>query len=149
MPCKSADSDSVNLGSNPSSPAINKYRCLADKAPLFPLRKKRKRRNGTRTSAPQNRTQWSTENFHDLILFFAQTSGSQRSALLTRGTQKRTQSSTENFAALIALVADACRPLPPLLPDKPIDTDTNADPANLQLQPRPFNRAAPGIRQGP
>ena len=105
-----------------------------------------------RTSAPQNRTQWSTDNYHDLILFFApiraQTSGGQRTELLTR-TQTRRQSSAENLAALIALVAYTCRPLPPLLPDKPIPVDPSAVPANLQLQPRPLNRATPATRQRP
>jgi hypothetical protein len=86
-------------------------------------------------------------------LFFApiraQTSVGQRTELLTRATQKRTQSSAENLAALIALVAYTCRPLPPLLPDKPIPVDPSAVPANLQLQPRPLNRAALGTRQRP
>jgi hypothetical protein len=123
---------------------------LADNALIYPLRKKRKRRNGTRTSAPQNRTQSSTENFDDLILFFApirvQTNAGQRTALLTRGTQKRTQSPAENLAALIVLVTHTRRPLPPLLPDKPIPADPSADPANPQLQPRPLNRDTAGTR---
>jgi hypothetical protein len=45
------DSDSVNLGSNPSSPASNKHRRFLQNIALSDPRKKRKRRNGTRTDA--------------------------------------------------------------------------------------------------
>jgi hypothetical protein len=45
---------------------------LADKALVFPLRKKWKKRNGTRTSAAQKPAQSLRTTFPDLILFFAQ-----------------------------------------------------------------------------
>lgn len=32
------------------------------------------------------------------------------------------------------------------LPDKPVATDSSVDPKNLQLQPRPLNRATPTTR---
>jgi hypothetical protein len=48
---------------------------LADKTLAFPLRKKRKRRNGTRTSAAQKPAQSVVTSFPALSLFFAQICG--------------------------------------------------------------------------
>jgi hypothetical protein len=45
---------------------------LADNSLAFPLRKKWKRRNETRTSAAQKPAQSLVTSFSDLILFFAQ-----------------------------------------------------------------------------
>src|SRR5262252_6094851 len=48
---RTLDSDSVNLGSNPSSPASNKHRCFLQNSAISDSRKKWKWRNRTRTSA--------------------------------------------------------------------------------------------------
>src|SRR5215831_4097310 len=52
-----ADSDSVNLGSNPGPPAKQKAPKNKDFEPARPGRPRRKKRNDTGTSAAQARTQ--------------------------------------------------------------------------------------------
>jgi hypothetical protein len=42
-----------------------------------------------------------------------------------------------------------CGIKPPPLPDKPVVTNTKADPEQLRLRLRPLNRAAPTTRQRP
>jgi hypothetical protein len=114
------------------------------------------KRGTERARAPQNRTQSSAEDFADPILFFVpihallmHTSGGQRAALLITAPQNRTQSSAKNLADLISPLAQTCRALPPLGPDEPIVVDPRVDPEDLQLRPRPHNRATPTTRQRP